>query len=352
MSLPRTHLVDQRVVQDVQAALAHDGHWLEVLWAIRSARGCPQRGAHRGRLLLAACPAADLGQQAQGQHRVALQRSVPGSSEPARGLLSAMGLPYPAPLQSRSEQITGRRGAWCLDCQLGKLAWHARGASDPCPIRCAVSQIAPAQPEAAARHTAMAHSLSEVQHCGGANRPGVLGLRGCSQLVSAAQGKQRMKRERSPEPAEAGDGAAKAARTSPEDTPQQAQPRRKPALKSGAECPYLDTISLQVRCWAPLPRAAAVAALTRAFAQNLDFDFEKFCSVSLSPVNVYACLVCGKYFQVRCLHARLAAAQCDIQLCKAVSGGDRRSSEHACCRAGGCTRMPSRTPWSGTTTSS
>ena len=23
--------------------------------------------------------------------------------------------------------------------------------------------------------------------------------------------------------------------------------------------------------------------------QNLDFDFEKFCSVSLSPVNVYAC---------------------------------------------------------------
>ena len=33
--------------------------------------------------------------------------------------------------------------------------------------------------------------------------------------------------------------------------------------------------------------------------QNLDFDFEKCCSVSLSPVNVYACLVCGKYFQGR-----------------------------------------------------
>ena len=32
--------------------------------------------------------------------------------------------------------------------------------------------------------------------------------------------------------------------------------------------------------------------------QNLDFDFEKCCSVSLSPINVYACLVCGKYFQV------------------------------------------------------
>jgi hypothetical protein len=32
--------------------------------------------------------------------------------------------------------------------------------------------------------------------------------------------------------------------------------------------------------------------------QNLDFDFEKCCCVSLSHVNVYVCLVCGKYFQV------------------------------------------------------
>mmetsp|Transcript_1377 Transcript_1377/g.3976 ORF Transcript_1377/g.3976 Transcript_1377/m.3976 type:complete len:508 (+) Transcript_1377:229-1752(+) len=48
-------------------------------------------------------------------------------------------------------------------------------------------------------------------------------------------------------------------------------------VRKGAECPYLDTIS----------------------RQNLDFDFEKCCSVSLSPVNVYACLVCGKYFQGR-----------------------------------------------------
>mmetsp|Transcript_9088 Transcript_9088/g.55379 ORF Transcript_9088/g.55379 Transcript_9088/m.55379 type:complete len:591 (-) Transcript_9088:552-2324(-) len=43
------------------------------------------------------------------------------------------------------------------------------------------------------------------------------------------------------------------------------------------ECPYLDTVNRGV----------------------LDFDFEKCCSVSLSPVNVYACLVCGKYFQGR-----------------------------------------------------
>ncbi|ORX68644.1 cysteine proteinase [Linderina pennispora] len=32
---------------------------------------------------------------------------------------------------------------------------------------------------------------------------------------------------------------------------------------------------------------------------NLDFDFEKLCSVSLSNNNVYACLVCGKYYQGR-----------------------------------------------------
>ncbi|VDM52170.1 unnamed protein product [Angiostrongylus costaricensis] len=31
----------------------------------------------------------------------------------------------------------------------------------------------------------------------------------------------------------------------------------------------------------------------------LDFDFEKLCSVSLSHLNVYACMVCGKYFQGR-----------------------------------------------------
>src|SRR5436305_7637992 len=31
----------------------------------------------------------------------------------------------------------------------------------------------------------------------------------------------------------------------------------------------------------------------------LDFDFEKLCYVSLSNINVYACLVCGKYYQGR-----------------------------------------------------
>ena len=42
-------------------------------------------------------------------------------------------------------------------------------------------------------------------------------------------------------------------------------------------CPYLDTINRKL----------------------LDFDFEKLCSISLSHLNVYACLVCGKYFQGR-----------------------------------------------------
>lgn len=48
-------------------------------------------------------------------------------------------------------------------------------------------------------------------------------------------------------------------------------------LNERKKCPYLDTINKQV----------------------LDFDFEKVCSVSLSNQNVYACLVCGKYFQGR-----------------------------------------------------
>ncbi|KAK5124075.1 hypothetical protein LTR85_002272 [Meristemomyces frigidus] len=33
--------------------------------------------------------------------------------------------------------------------------------------------------------------------------------------------------------------------------------------------------------------------------KNMDFDFEKLCSVTLSNINVYACLVCGKYYSGR-----------------------------------------------------
>ncbi|KAG6418985.1 hypothetical protein SASPL_121193 [Salvia splendens] len=55
------------------------------------------------------------------------------------------------------------------------------------------------------------------------------------------------------------------------------QGRHSRSIEVRRDCPYLDTVNRQV----------------------LDFDFEKFCSVSLSNLNVYACLVCGKYFQGR-----------------------------------------------------
>ena len=47
-------------------------------------------------------------------------------------------------------------------------------------------------------------------------------------------------------------------------------------------CPFLDTINRTV----------------------LDFDFEKACSVTGHNFNVYACLVCGKYFQGRGKHTQ------------------------------------------------
>ncbi|KAK3218881.1 hypothetical protein Dsin_012851 [Dipteronia sinensis] len=55
------------------------------------------------------------------------------------------------------------------------------------------------------------------------------------------------------------------------------QGKRNRLVEVRRDCPYLDTVNRQV----------------------LDFDFEKFCSVSLSNLNVYACLVCGKYYQGR-----------------------------------------------------
>ena len=55
------------------------------------------------------------------------------------------------------------------------------------------------------------------------------------------------------------------------------RPAPRPLARSSRECPYLDTVDRTL----------------------LDFDFEKCCSVTLSPHNVYACLACGKYFQGR-----------------------------------------------------
>ncbi|KAH8652357.1 ubiquitin carboxyl-terminal hydrolase [Xylariales sp. PMI_506] len=61
-----------------------------------------------------------------------------------------------------------------------------------------------------------------------------------------------------------------------DDVPSKA-PIRQSAPTEGYDDLYLDTIHRNV----------------------LDFDFEKLCSISLSNINVYACLVCGRYFQGR-----------------------------------------------------
>lgn len=47
--------------------------------------------------------------------------------------------------------------------------------------------------------------------------------------------------------------------------------------KPQQQCPYLSTVKKHL----------------------LDFDFEKICCISLSHTNIYACLVCGRYFQGR-----------------------------------------------------
>ena len=47
--------------------------------------------------------------------------------------------------------------------------------------------------------------------------------------------------------------------------------------KGRIKCPYLDTVNRQM----------------------IDFDSEKLCSITLTNMNVYVCLVCGKYFQGR-----------------------------------------------------
>lgn len=52
----------------------------------------------------------------------------------------------------------------------------------------------------------------------------------------------------------------------------------------------------------------------------LDFDFEKVCSVSLSNLNVYACLVCGKYFQGKENSILIAPTSHVYYLCLSVLG--------------------------------
>jgi U4/U6.U5 tri-snRNP-associated protein 2 len=58
---------------------------------------------------------------------------------------------------------------------------------------------------------------------------------------------------------------------------------------------YLDT----VRCLVATCNSRRSQLTAQVDRSNLDFDFERLCSKSLSNINVYACLVCGKYFQGR-----------------------------------------------------
>ncbi|XP_065712889.1 ubiquitin carboxyl-terminal hydrolase 39 [Patagioenas fasciata] len=101
---------------------------------------------------------------------------------------------------------------------------------------------------------------------------------GSSGVSAAPAGPVRVKREREPD----GD-------SDPEPEPTVRYGRFDPEDQRSRHCPYLDTINKSV----------------------LDFDFEKLCSISLSHINVYACLVCGKYFQGRGLksHAYIHSVQ-------------------------------------------
>ena len=64
--------------------------------------------------------------------------------------------------------------------------------------------------------------------------------------------------------------------------------------EASRDCPYLDTVNRSV----------------------LDFDFEKCCSVSLAPTNVYACLVCGRYFQGRGPNTQAYTHSLEVGRCK------------------------------------
>ena len=68
---------------------------------------------------------------------------------------------------------------------------------------------------------------------------------------------------------------------------------------------------------------------TSSVCKVLDFDFEKLCSVSLSTLNVYACLVCGKYFQGAVLILNCAIRACQQICCFAGRGPSTHAYMHA-----------------------
>ena len=75
------------------------------------------------------------------------------------------------------------------------------------------------------------------------------------------------------------DGTSKRVKT--ESPSIKAEPAPTVSTLPTSDCPYLDTINRRL----------------------LDFDAERVCSVSNSNLHIYACLVCGRYFQGRSHHS-------------------------------------------------
>ncbi|KAM0518459.1 hypothetical protein ACHAPE_004222 [Trichoderma viride] len=98
-----------------------------------------------------------------------------------------------------------------------------------------------------------------------------------SPLANSHDGAQSLEQDGERKNGDAEDADSDGVDDEGDDEPPMVAPQRQKGPADGYDDLYLDTIDRNV----------------------LDFDFEKLCSVSLSNINVYACLVCGKYFQGR-----------------------------------------------------
>lgn len=107
-----------------------------------------------------------------------------------------------------------------------------------------------------------------------------------------------LKRARTEEPQETsmtGPGDRLGDTTEGPDSEEEEQPIKPKNNGSGrATDLYLDTVRLFSSSYFYF-----IPILCQINRAVLDFDFEKVCSVCVSNINVYGCLVCGKYFQGR-----------------------------------------------------
>lgn len=93
-------------------------------------------------------------------------------------------------------------------------------------------------------------------------------------------------------------------------------------------CPYLGTINKHM----------------------LDFDFEKVCSICLSNQHVYACLVCGRYFQGKWNKARdLSWTTSRSVMVHKFNATCLDGDAIHCLQAAGRQHLPLCTPWSSGT---